>query len=50
MTQEQKTIDEWTGTIKVTTTGNSVIIKVTEAARAMDLPRGDYVEVTIRRK
>lgn len=50
MEQEPKTIDEWTGTVKVTTTGNSVILKVTEAARAMDLQRGDYVEVTIRKK
>lgn len=43
-------IDDWSGTVKVTTTGNSVILKVTDAARAMGLERGDYVDVTIRRK
>lgn len=42
-------IDDWSGTVKVTTTGNSVILKITDAARAMGLERGDFVDVTIRR-
>lgn len=50
MEQESEIINEWVGTVKVTTTGNSVILKVTEAARAMNLQRGDYVEVKIRKK
>lgn len=48
--EEERTIGDWSGTVKVTTTGNSVILKITDAARAMGLERGDYVDVTIRRK
>lgn len=50
MTQEQAKINEWTGTVKITAHGNSLDIKITDAARAMGLERGDYVDVTIRRK
>lgn len=42
-------IEEWSGTVKITAHGNSLDIKVTEAARAMDLQRGDYVEISIRK-
>lgn len=47
---EADLLDEWTGTVKITAHGNSLDIKVTDAARALGLDRGDYVEVTIRRK
>lgn len=43
-------LEEWSGTVKITAHGNSLDIKITDAARAMGLDRGDYVEVTIRKR
>ena len=45
-----ETPSEVTADIKVTSTGNSLILKVTEQAGILGVRRGDVVNVTIRRK
>ena len=50
MAAEDAKIDEWTGTKRVSSQGNSLNVTVTDACRILGLERGDVVEVTIRRK
>lgn len=46
----EERIDEWSGTKRISSQGNSLNVSITEACRIMGLGRGDVVEVTIRRK
>ena len=47
---EVSDMEETTTTKVITSTGNSLIIKVTDECRLLDLDRGDIVELTIRVK
>ena len=46
----EERIDEISADMKVTTSGNSLVLKITEQARMLGVDRGDIVTVTIRRK
>lgn len=48
--ESEEGLSEITADMKITNTGNSLILKVTEQARILGLDRGDVVNVTIRRK
>lgn len=48
--EEEDRIDEWSGTKRISSQGNSLSVSITEACRIMGLRKGDVVEVTIRRK
>lgn len=47
---EEERINEWTGTERISSQGNSLSVTITKACKIMGLGRGDVVEVTIRRK
>lgn len=49
-TEEEERIDEWTGTKRISSQGNSLNVTVTDACRILGLGKGDVVEITIRRK
>lgn len=49
-TIESKRPKEVIADIRITSTGHSLILKVTEQARILGVDRGDIVEVTIKRK
>ena len=48
--EEEERIDEWTGTKRISSQGNSLNLAVTDACRILGLRRGDVVEITIKRK
>lgn len=48
--EEEERIDEWTGTKRISSQGNSLNLAVTDACRILGLGRGDVVEITIKRK
>lgn len=48
--EDAKKNEKWEGTKKITVHGNSFTVNITEAVRMLDLDRGDYVDVTIRKK
>ena len=42
-------MDQITTTKKLTQSGGSLVINVTKEAQALDLKRGDYVEVSVKK-
>ena len=48
--EEDDRIREVTADIRVSSTGNSLILKITREARMLGIGRDDVVKVTIRRK
>lgn len=48
--EPEERINEWTGTERISSQGNSLSVTITKACKIMGLGRGDVVEVTIRRK
>lgn len=49
MTRKQNQLFEVSSTIRVTSTGNSLILKITKEAAMLEVEKGDIVNVTIRK-
>lgn len=48
--EKEERIEEWTGTKRISSQGNSLNLAITDACRILGLGRGDVVEITIKRK
>lgn len=42
-------LNSWKGTVRIGAAGTSLIVRVTDAAKMLDLERGDPVQITLKK-